>query len=479
MHWFNDLICGTSNVAQIIISIAIMLLFGLLLIRLTKLAKLPNVTGYIVAGILIGPYVLNLIPTNVIDGMDFISDIALAFISFSVGEFFRIKNIKKNGSKIIFLTLFEALTASVVVFCVMFFVFRLNLAFSIVLAALASATSPASILMTIRQTNSKGDYVNALLQVVAIDNIVSLVAYSVAISLAVASLGGSANFNFGVVAIPILKLLLSIIIGCIFGFILKFLLSRHSTDNRLIIVICGLFIFCGLATLLDVSPLLGCMIIGTVYINCSDDEKMFHQVNYFSPPILLLFFVRSGASLNLSALFSNTAILGFAPIWVIGLVFCLVRVFGKFLGVYFGGYATKSSKEVRDNLGLALIPQASVAIGLAVLGARTLGSEIGESLLTIILISSILCELVGPVCAKLSLYRTGSYSNNVEETISQKDATLNNATESKTEKTIKNKQQDSNIIESNVSSVEEIAFTEAGTQYANSGINNKDDNNNN
>ena len=476
MHWFNDLISGTSTVAQIIISIAIMFLFGLLLIRLTKLAKLPNVTGYIIAGIIIGPYVLNLIPANIIADMDFISDIALAFIAFSVGEFFRIKNIKKNGLKIVALTLFEALTASIAVFCVMFFMFRLNLAFSVVLAALASATAPAAILMTIRQTKAKGDYVNSLLQVIAIDNIVSLMAYSIAISLAVASLGGNSNFNFGVVAIPVLKLLLSIVVGGIFGFVLKFLLSRHTTDNRLIIVICGLFIFCGLATLLDVSPLLGCMVIGTVYINCSDDEKMFHQVNYFSPPILLLFFVRSGANFNLGGLFSNTVIIGIVPIWVIGLAFCLIRVAGKFLGVFLGSLATKSSKEVRDNLGLALIPQASVAIGLAVLGARTLGGDIGESLLTIVLMSSILCELVGPVCAKISLYRAGSYSNDLEETEQKNNTDLMDISKNEITDNTENKQPTANVIEENTRSIEEISFTEAGTQFADYSIN-QDDNN--
>ena len=174
---------SASGVATVIISVAFMLLFGFLLTRITKRLKLPNVTAYIVAGILIGPYCLNLVPKNVIDGMSFLADIALAFIAFSTGEYFKLDTLKKNGLKVVIITVAEALMASLLVFVTSYCIFGVNLAFSLVLAALASATAPASTVMTIRQTGAKGDFVNTLLQVVALDDIVALVAYGLCISL--------------------------------------------------------------------------------------------------------------------------------------------------------------------------------------------------------------------------------------------------------------------------------------------------------
>ena len=415
MNWFNNLLSQTPEVTQVIVSLAIMMACGFLMTRLTNLIKLPNVTGYIIAGILIGPYCLNLVPSTILGRMDFISDIALAFIAFSVGEFFKLDTLKKSGAKIIVLTIFEALMASVVVFVVMYFALHLSLGFSIVLAALASATAPASTIMTIRQTKSKGDFVDTLLQVVALDDVVSLIAYSVAISVAIATTGNG-TLSFSVIGLPILKNLACLVIGAILGYILALLMkTKRDSDNRLIIVICVLFLFCAIGSLLDVSPLLGCMIIGMVYINVSKDEKLFLQVNYFSPPILLLFFVSSGLSFNLSSLFAGATAVFTTPLWAIGLIYFFTRIAGKYLGSYLGCLTIKKKKEVRNYLGLALIPQAGVAIGLAALGARTLGGELGSALQTIILASSVLYELVGPACAKLSLYLSKSYSNKLED----------------------------------------------------------------
>ena len=197
----HEALAGTSQVASIIISVAFMLLFGFAMTRITKLLKLPNVTAYILAGILIGPYCLGLIPQRIIDGMDFLSDIALAFIAFSTGEFFRFSTLKKSGAKVMVITVFEAILASVLVFIITFFVLGLELNFSIVLAALASATAPASTVMTIRQTHAKGDFVDTLLQVVALDDVVGLVAYSIAISVALASATGA--FHAGAVLKPL------------------------------------------------------------------------------------------------------------------------------------------------------------------------------------------------------------------------------------------------------------------------------------
>lgn len=244
--------------ATVIISVAFMLLFGFLLTRITKRLKLPNVTAYILAGILIGPYCLNLVPKTVIDGMSFLADIALAFIAFSTGEYFKLDTLKKNGLKVVVITVAEALMASLLVFAVTYFLLGVNLAFSLVLAALASATAPASTVMTIRQTGAKGDFVNTLLQVVALDDIVALVAYGLCISLAVSSVSGAA-FHIMSVIKPIAVNLGVLLLGCVFGFIMKLSLYKHSTDNRLIVSIALLFGFCGICALFDVSPLLGCM----------------------------------------------------------------------------------------------------------------------------------------------------------------------------------------------------------------------------
>lgn len=418
---------GNGTVAPIIISVAIMLFAGFAMTRITKLLKLPNVTAYILAGILIGPFCLNLIPTAVISGMDFIADIALAFIAFSTGEFFRFDVLKKNGAKVVVITVLESLMASLLVFILTFFVLRLDLSFSLVLAALAAATAPASTVMTIRSTGAKGDFVETLLQVVALDDVVGLVAYSIAISVAVAA--KTAQFDIGNIFIPILQNLAAVAIGGLFGFVMKLLMpKKRSTDNRLIISVALLFSFCGICTAMGISPLLGCMVMGTVYINITNDDKLFKQLNYFSPPILLLFFVRSGVNFRLDALFGSSAI-GAVPLIVVGVLYFFVRIAGKYSGAYLGCLAVKKDKKVRNNLGLALIPQAGVAIGLAALGARALGGEDGAALETIILASSVLYELVGPACAKLSLYLSGSYSNVLEEIAPVEDADKKNEVE--------------------------------------------------
>lgn len=413
---FATQIQSEQPVASIIISVALMLIAGFLLTRVTKLLRLPNVTAYIVAGILIGPYCLNLVPQRFIDGTSFLSDIALAFIAFSTGEFFKLDVLKKNGMKVVWITVFESVLASLLVFVLTFFILHMDLAFSIVLSALASATAPASTMMTIRQTGAKGDFVDTLLQVVALDDVVGLVLYSVAISIALASLSGSQGFSFQTIGKPILLNMLTLFIGACFGLAMKlFMPQSRSTDNKLIISVALLFAFCGVCVLLDVSPLLGCMIMGTVYTNIAENDKLFKQLGYFSPPILLLFFVRSGMNFKLDALFNASGDLDGVPLIVVGVSYFLVRIVGKYVGAWFGCFVVKKDKLVRNYLGLALIPQAGVAIGLAALGARTLGGTMGSDLETIILASSVLYELLGPGCAKLALYLSKSYSTKLED----------------------------------------------------------------
>lgn len=412
----NPFYDSISPTATVIISIAIMLFCGFAMTRLTKLLKLPNVTAYITVGILIGPFCLDLIPGSVIEGTDFLSDIALAFIAFSVGEFFKLNTLKKNGAKTVVITIFEAVSASALVFVLTFFILRLDIVLCVVLSALAAATAPTSTAMTIRQTKAKGNFVDTLLQVIALDDVLSLIAFSIALSIAGAFLADGAIISAGTVITPIIVNIGIMILGGFFGFFLKVLMpKKRSVDNRLIILISTLFLFCGLCALLDVSPLLGCLAMGMIYINVSDDDKLYKQINYFSPPIMLLFFVRSGLNLKLDSLFTPTGNTGSVPIIVIALLYFAIRMVGKYGGAFLGASIIKADKNVRNYVGLALIPQAGVAIGLAAMADRTLGGTMGENIQTIILASSILYELIGPACAKLSLYLSGSISDKIED----------------------------------------------------------------
>lgn len=459
---------GSSYAAVIIISISIMLLCGFLMTRITKKLKLPNVTAYIVTGILLGPFCLDLIPQSVIDGTDFLADIALAFIAFGTGEFFKLSKLKNNIGRVIVITLFEALCASVAVFALTFFILRLELAFSVVLAALASATAPASTMMTIRQTKAKGDFVDTLLQVVAYDDIVALLAYSIAISVAIAAQTGNA-ISASDIVLPILKNLGVLVIGGLFGYLMKLLIQKkRSDDNRLIISVALLLAFCGICASMNISPLLGCMSMGTVYINISGDDKLFKQLNYFSPPILLLFFVRSGLSFDLNALIKPAGAIGGVPLIVIGVLYFIVRIFGKYIGAFVGCLIAKKPKTTRNYFGLALIPQAGVAIGLAAIGARALGGEAGDALETIILASSVLYELIGPAFAKLSLYLSHSYSTKLEDIVPLEEKTNASDDKNAVEELIARIQVIQKELEEEKISEEERAFTEAAEEHSNS-----------
>lgn len=392
-----DAISSTS--AQVILSLAVMLFSGFLMTRLTKLAHLPNVTGYILAGVLIGPCVLNLIPETVQNGMDFVTDVALAFIAFGVGKYFKLGRLRKNGRSVLILTVFESLIAALLVFLVMAFVFRLPIPFSLLLGAIGSATAPASTIMTIRQYKAKGQFVDILLQIVALDDAVALLAFSVCAAIAQAMEGGG-GISPKAVLLPILWNLLALAAGALAGFLLHKLIGEsRSSQHRLVLVTALLLSITGFCTALDISPLLACMVMGAAYINVSGNKKVFKQVNGFTPPIQLLFFVLSGMRMDLTAL---------KAAGLIGVVYFLVRIIGKYAGAWLGAVLGKASVPIRRYLGLALIPQAGVSIGLALLGQRILPAESGALLSTIILSSGVLYEMIGPACAKAAIFLSGS-----------------------------------------------------------------------
>ena len=459
----------------IVISLGVILILGFLMTRLTKLLKLPNVIAYLLVGILIGPSLINVIPGEFIDRTSFISDVALVFVAFTAGEFFKFGAIKKSLGKAIIITAFESIVTFGLIFVLCFLVFRLGAPFSLVLASLASATAPTSTIMTIKQTDAKGKYVTTLLEVLAIDGVFALVLYTVSISIFVGVADGSA-LSFMDIGWPLIKMVICLIIGVAFGFALKFLISsKRTTGNRLIIVVAVLLLFCGVCSLFSQSPLLGGIAIGTIYTNLcktKDEEKIFAQVNYFMPPIMLIFFVRGGMSLNFSV-FTQSSTLTAVPFIVIVLAFLVVRFIGKYGGTFIGSAVTAQPKESRNYLGFGLIPQASVAIALATMAAVTLQAyhhdEYATALLAIILASSIIFELIGPVLAKLGLYLSKSYGHeSIDEIVPESNLEVVN--EEGSSKEIDKLAAQIDHISKEIPPLEpeeanEAAFTEAAEEY--------------
>lgn len=391
--------CGET---VILIALSVILLSGFFTTRITKRLGLPNVSAYIITGILISPHLFNIIPEALVKSMDFVSDIALAFIAFGVGRFFKKETVKKTGSSVVLITLFESLLAGALVAAAMYFVFRLDFKLALLLGAIATATAPASTVMTINQYHARGEFVDMLLQIVALDDVVCLLAFSVAAS--VVDAVEHRSLSFAKVGLPVLFNIITIVCGALFAVALNKLLWPHrSKDNRLIITIALLLGLSGLCSFFDISPLLACMTFGAVYINIAHDKELYNQLNVFVPPVMLLFFVVSGMNLDLNIL---------ASCGMVGVAYFLIRIIGKYIGTYVGCLICKTDAAVRDYLGVALIPQAGVAIGLAYLSRRILPDSIGNLLMTIILASSVLYELIGPACAKFALIRSGAIKLN-------------------------------------------------------------------
>lgn len=394
----QEFLSQLNQETEALLVLSIILFAGFIMTRLTNTLNLPKVSGYILAGILIGPCSLNFIPQHMIGSMGFVSDLALAFIAFGVGKFFKKEVLMRTGKKIIVITISEALTAGVLVTVILKFIFRLDWDFALILGAIATATAPASTMMTINQYKAKGEFVNTLLQIVALDDVVCLLAFSIVAAIANGRASGALTVND--ILIPIMLNLFAICLGFFCGYFLsRLLIPARSRDNRLILAIAMLLGLSGICAAADISPLLSCMVFGAAYINLTRDKKLFRQINNFTPPVMSIFFIVSGMNLNVNAL---------GTVGVIGVAYFLIRIAGKYLGTYFSCLAMGTSREIRKYIGLALIPQAGVAIGLAFLGQRLLPPETGNLMLTIILSSSVLYEMVGPISAKAALFLSGS-----------------------------------------------------------------------
>ena len=389
-----------GHTALVILELAVMLLSAFILSGATQRLRLPNVTAYIVAGIVIGPCGLKWIDEAMVESMGFVTDVALSFIAFGVGRYFKWETLKNSGARVLVITALESLGAAAAIAAVMLFVFHLSLSFSLLLGAVGAATAPASTLMTIRQYKAKSHFVETILQVVALDDAVALLAFSACAT--VSQIADSAEaVDISRVLLPIVYNLAAVALGAGMAFLLKWCEKRvTSRYDRLLLVVILLLTLSGLCAAVDISPLLSCMALGMVHANISrKGEALFKAVERFTPPVLTFFFVVSGMRLNVPAL--KTA-------GVIGVTYFFVRILGKYAGATAGAMLTGEDENVRRYLGLALVPQAGVSIGLAALGERMLPAEMGSLLNTIVLSSAVLYELAGPGLAKLSLRLSGA-----------------------------------------------------------------------
>ncbi|MEN6562468.1 MAG: cation:proton antiporter [Christensenella sp.] len=381
-----------------LLSIAIAMIAGLLLTRVVKLVKLPNVTGYLVAGLLIGPYCFRLVSADTLATLDIITVAALGFIAFSIGSEFKLSHIKAIGGKILVITACEAVGAVILVDLVVSLL-GFPVPMALCLGAIAAATAPAATLLVVRQYRAQGELTSTLLPVVAMDDAIGLMAYAISVSIAKMIQNGEA-FNFmSTLVSPLLEILLSLAVGGVIGVIVA-ISNRffHSRANRLMICIAAVMLGVGVAQQFGLSHLLLCMSIGAVYVNLRDDAiQTLEQAESWTPPLFMLFFVISGADLNVAVLPS---------LGLLGVVYIVTRVVGKYFGAYIGCTISKTSHKIRKYLGLSLIPQAGVAIGIAQLVVKEL-PEYGASIQAVILCATLIYELIGPVITKYSLLKAG------------------------------------------------------------------------
>ncbi len=378
--------------------LAAMILSGMLFGRLVKFIRLPNVTGYLIGGLLIGPSVLNIVPEAALSDIAIVSQVALGFIAFSIGNEFKISYFRRVGAAPIVIACLESL------FAVLFVAAGLLLAgkplpFALVLAAIAAATAPAATIMVINQYKAKGPVTETLLSVVAIDDATALMLFGICVAIAQAILNPKGVSLGSAILSPLWEIGGALVIGILMGFLFTLPLRWFKKDgNRLAITVGFVFAAVGLSDLLGLSSLLTCMALGAALTNFSRQSRHIMKLtDSITPPIFLLFFVASGAELKLSVIPS---------IGVVGIIYIILRVLGKMAGAYTGAAICKADKNVRKYLGPALIPQAGVAIGLS-LAATTVVPDYGAQIRTVILCGTLIYELAGPMVTKLSLKKAG------------------------------------------------------------------------
>lgn len=405
---------------QVLLSLSIAIFAGLMLSRLAKLLHLPAVTAYLVAGILVGPYCLGMLG---VEGFGFInkadvdkyailSDVALGFIAFSIGNEFRLSQLKKTGKQATVIGIFQAVFTTLLVDVILIAVHfaipdKFPLPAAIVLGAVASATAPAATLMVVRQYKAKGPLTDILLPIVALDDAVGLVVFAISFGIAKALISGHVDV-LSVVVEPILEVVLSLLLGLVMGLLFTFFEKFfHSRSKRLSMSVTFVFLTVALSMLkfeiggihIAFSSLLVCMMLGTIFCNiCDFSEELMDRVDRWTAPLFILFFVLSGAELELSV-FSDVAIV------VIGLLYILSRSAGKYLGASISSRMVKCEPNIIKYLGVTLLPQAGVALGMAI-KSEQLGAE-GAIVANITLFAVLVYELIGPLLTKIALLKAG------------------------------------------------------------------------
>jgi len=421
---------------ETLLSISIALCAGLLVSRFVKPLKMPAVTGYLIAGILIGPYCLGRLGVTglgftsmtEVKALSLFNDVALGFIAFAIGNEFRLSQLKKTGRQATVIGIFQALVAALLVDVVLIalheFVLgdKLPLADAITLGAIATATAPAATLMVVRQYKAKGKLTDLLLPIVALDDAVGLIVFSVSFGIAKALNLGMFDLT-SILLEPILEIIASLLLGLIMGIIFSAVEKYFkSNSKRLSLSITFVILTVALSMTeftigtvkVGFSSLLVCMMLGTVFCNvCDFSEEIMGKTDRWTAPLFILFFVLSGAELELN-------VLGDAAIVGIGLAYIITRSLGKYLGAFISAKAVHCEPLIQHYLGITLLPQAGVALGMSVTVAQTLGAG-GQMVRNIVLFGVLIYELVGPTLTRIALTKSGDITPRVEPAAASDD----------------------------------------------------------
>ena len=388
---------------QTLLIIAIAMAAGLVLSRLMKILNLPNVTGYLIAGVLIGPFVTNFVSAESLKEVKLLTTTALGFIAFSIGGEFKLQFLKKLGKQIIIITIAQAVaTVLLVILALRFLPGEHSLPRALLLGAIAAATAPAATLLVVRQYKARGPVTDTLLPVTAFDDAIGLVIFSVCLALAIAFSSGKGMSVQSVVLEPLREIGLSLGVGGVMGAVLAGAMRFfRSNANRLSLMLAAVFACVALSDKWDLSSLLTCMMLGCVFSNLRRDSvRTLEIVDGWTPALFMLFFVFSGAELDFSIL---------TTVGIVGVVYIVARSAGKYFGSYAGAAICKSEKTVKKYLGITLLPQAGVAIGMAQMVAASpdLPAALQREVVTVALFATLVYELVGPVLTKLALKKAG------------------------------------------------------------------------
>lgn len=393
--------------------IGLMIAFGIGTAKVVSYIKLPDITGYLIAGLIIGPSILGLVPHEAVHNLTLISEAALGFIAYSIGSEFNLKSIKSVGKQVFVITIFQAVGAILLVDLAMIFIFKQEVYFSIVLGAIATATAPGPILMIIKQYKAKGPVVDTLLPLVALDDALGIMIFGICLTFATTlAKAGTQLSIINMLLQPIKEIGLSIIIGCALGFVLAHILNRIKDGFEMVNILVAIVLLgVGLSYKFHASPILLSMTIGATVSNLVSTTKglkAIHSVEKFTPPLYVAFFTLAGVELNLSML---------SGVGYIGLGYIIFRMIGKIYGSNLGAKVCKAPKTVQRYLGVTLVPQAGVAIGLALVAQSVLPHPYGTRVKTIVLAATVVYELIGPLMAKIALTKAGEIDTNNDSNI--------------------------------------------------------------